>query len=273
MKITIFKFSLLFLMVSALMAFTPESKTKVGVDNGKKPIYMNTAYSFEERAADLVSRLTLEEKQTLIGNTMAPIPRLGIGAYQLENEACHGVMGGLFNPAVKSPTSFPNSAALGSSWDPALMEREATAIANEGRATNVNLIGLNYWAPVIEPARDPRWGRTGESFGEDPFLVTEIGGAFIRGMMGKDPIYLKTVPTAKHYFANNTELIMAGFLALGLFTSDWYKSLLPLAGKALLVSGRMVGLYGFDSARSMKPTTSLASVVAPVLLVTHTSIR
>lgn len=205
MKITIFKFSLLFLMVSALMAFTPESKAKVSVENGKKPIYMNTAYSFEERAADLVSRLTLEEKQTLIGNTMAPIPRLGIGAYQLENEACHGVMGGLFNPAVKSPTSFPNSAALGSSWDPALMEREATAIANEGRATNINLIGLNYWAPVIEPARDPRWGRTGESFGEDPFLVTEIGGAFIRGMMGKDPIYLKTVPTAKHYFANNTE--------------------------------------------------------------------
>jgi beta-glucosidase len=205
MKITIFKFSLLFLMVSALMAFTPESKTKVGVDNGKKPIYMNTAYSFEERAADLVSRLTLEEKQTLIGNTMAPIPRLGIGAYQLENEACHGIMGALFNPAVKSPTSFPNSAALGSAWDPILMEREAAAIADEGRGTNVKLIGLNYWAPVIEPARDPRWGRTGESFGEDPFLVSEIAGGFIRGMMGKDPVYLKTVPTAKHYFANNTE--------------------------------------------------------------------
>ena len=171
------------------------------------PIYRNTAYSFEERAADLVSRLTPEEKESLLGNNMAAIPRLGIGAYNLWSEALHGVLGGA-NPAVglPAPTSFPNSVALGASWDPDLMQREAAAIADEARAIfATGTKGLTYWSPVVEPVRDPRWGRTGETFGEDPFLVSRIAAGFVRGMMGRDPQYLKAVPTAKHYFANNSE--------------------------------------------------------------------
>ena len=109
-------------------------------------------------------------------------------------------------PGAASPTSFPNSVALGSSWDPDLMEREATAISDEARALNSPVIlGLTYWSPVVEPVRDPRWGRTGESYGEDPFLVSQIAGGFVRGMMGKDNVYLKSVPCGKHYFANNSE--------------------------------------------------------------------
>ncbi len=171
----------------------------------QKPIYLNTSYSFEERAADLVSRLTLEEKQSLLGNTMAPVPRLGINKYDVWGEALHGVMGRNNNSGMTA-TSFPNSNAIGCTWDPDLIRREATVIAAEARGFNHDLIfTLTYWSPVIEPARDPRWGRTAEAFAEDPFLVSQIGSGFIRGMMGDDHRYLKTIPCGKHFIANNTE--------------------------------------------------------------------
>ena len=171
------------------------------------PIYLNTAYSFEERATDLVSRLTLEEKQSLLGNNMAAVPRLGLKNYNVWSEALHGVLSGA-NPSVGilGPTSFPNSVAIGSTWDPAVAEWMASAIADEARAIfATGTKGLTFWSPVVEPVRDPRWGRTGESYGEDPFLAAEMARGFVRGMMGSDPKYLKAVPTAKHYFANNSE--------------------------------------------------------------------
>jgi len=171
------------------------------------PIYLNTAYSFEERAADLVSRLTLEEKQSLLGNNMAAVPRLGVKNYNVWSEALHGILSGA-NPSVGilGPTSFPNSVAIGSTWDPAVAEWMASAIADEARAIfQTGTKGLTFWSPVVEPVRDPRWGRTGESYGEDPFLAAEIARGFVRGMMGSDAKYMKAVPTAKHYFANNSE--------------------------------------------------------------------
>ncbi len=182
-----------------IMAFMP------GSESSKKPGYLNTAYSFEERAADLVSRMTLEEKQSLLGNSMAAVPRLGINTYNVWGEALHGVVG-MFNPNAGAATSFSSSASLGSAWDPALMELETSAISEEARAFNYTVISnLTFWSPVVEPVRDPRWGRTGESFGEDPFLISQIGGGFVRGMMGYDPVYLKAVPCGKHFFANNSE--------------------------------------------------------------------
>jgi beta-glucosidase-like glycosyl hydrolase len=183
-----------------IMAFAP------GSNDTKAPIYLNTAYSFEERAADLVSRLTLEEKQSLLGNNMAAVPRLGIRSFNVWSEALHGVSFGFMSNGSGSPTSFSNSAALGSAWDPELMQREAATISDEARAMNSPVItGLTYYSPVVEPIRDPRWGRTGESYGEDPFLVSQIASGFVRGMMGSDATYLKTVPCGKHYFANNSE--------------------------------------------------------------------
>ena len=173
----------------------------------KTPIYQNTNYSYEERAVDLVSRLTLEEKESLLGNNMAAVPRLGVRQYNVWSEALHGVLAGA-NPSVglQGPTSYPNSVALGSSWDPELLEREADAIADEARAIfQTGTKGLTFWSPVVEPVRDPRWGRTGESYGEDPFLSAVMSGAYVRGLMGDDPDYMKAVPCAKHYFANNSE--------------------------------------------------------------------
>ena len=183
----------------AFMAFLPGSKIV------KKPIYLNTAYSFRERAADLVSRMTPEEKQSQLGNTMPPIPRLGIHAYDVWGEALHGILGRNNNSGMTA-TSFPNSDAVGATWDPELIKQETSFIGDEARGFNHNLIfTLTYWSPVVEPTRDPRWGRTAESFGEDPYLISQIGGAFVQGLMGNNPTYLKAVPCGKHFFANNTE--------------------------------------------------------------------
>ena len=192
------------LSLGLMMASKPSADRK---KDTKTPIYMNTSYSFEERAVDLVSRLTLEEKQSLLGNSMAAVPRLGVKAYNVWSEALHGVLSGA-NPSVgiQGPTSFPNSVATGSSWDPDLLEREASMIADEARAIfQTGTKGLTFWSPVVEPVRDPRWGRTGESYGEDPFLAAVMAGGYVRGLMGPDAKYMKAVPTAKHYFANNSE--------------------------------------------------------------------
>ena len=199
MKNKLSKLSFWVLCTFTMMAFMPQSEM------AKKPIYLNTAYSFKERAADLVSRMTPEEKQSQLGNTMPPIPRLGVNHYDVWGEALHGVMGRNNNSGMTA-TSFPNSVAVGCTWDPELIKRETSVIADEARGFNHDLIfTLTYWSPVIEPTRDPRWGRTAETFGEDPFLVSQIGSGFIRGLMGDDPRYLKAVPCGKHYFANNTE--------------------------------------------------------------------
>lgn len=176
-----------------------------GMAKSELPLYLNTAYTFEERAADLVSRMTPEEKQTLLGNTMSSVPRLGINKYDVWGEALHGVVGRNDNAGMTA-TSFPNSIAVGSTWDPELIRKEAHIIADEARGfNNERIFTLTYWSPVIEPTRDPRWGRTAETYSEDPFLVSALASGFVRGMMGDDPTYLKTVPTGKHYIANNTE--------------------------------------------------------------------
>jgi beta-glucosidase len=155
--------------------------------------------NFAARAAKIVSLMTLEEKISRMGSSSPAIDRLGIPAYGWWNEALHGVMS-------SGCTVFPQAIALASTWDPKLIYQAATAISDEARVkNNITGKGLTYWSPTINIARDPRWGRTEESYGEDPYLVSRIGVAFVTGMQGKDPLYLKTVSTPKHFIANNTE--------------------------------------------------------------------
>jgi beta-glucosidase len=196
------KMTLIFVLTLASLNIIASGQAR---EMAKKPIYLNTAYSFKERAVDLVSRMTPEEKQSQLGNTMPPIPRLGVNPYDFWGEALHGILGRNNNSGMTA-TSFPNSVAVGATWDPELIKRETSVISDEARGFNHDLIfTLTYWSPVVEPARDPRWGRTAETFGEDPFLVSEISRGFIQGLMGDDPVYLKAVPCGKHYLANNTE--------------------------------------------------------------------
>jgi beta-glucosidase len=169
---------------------------------------MNPELAPEQRAADLVSRMTLEEKVLQMQSTAPAIPRLGVPAYNWWNEALHGV-------ATGRATVFPQAIGLAATWDPGLLNRVAGIISTEARAKyNDALIhpgetttailpgrtaGLTYWSPNINIFRDPRWGRGQETYGEDPYLTGRMAVAFVTGMQGNDPHYLKVVSTPKHY--------------------------------------------------------------------------
>lgn len=162
--------------------------------------YRNPDLPLDARVRDLVARLTLAEKATLLIDKAEAIPRLGIPKYDAWNEALHGV-------AWRDGVSvFPQAIGLASSWDPALMQRVATAISTEARALyNQGKFGLTLWSPVINLARDPRWGRTQEGYGEDPLLVSRMAVAYVKGVQGDDPFYLRAIATPKHYALNNVE--------------------------------------------------------------------
>lgn len=171
------------------------------------PLFWNTDYSFEERAADLVSRLTLTEKVSQLGNSTPAISRLGIPKYGYWNEGLHGVANTKKGEG-QFATSFPYSIAMASSWDPELIEAIGSASGDEARAySNKGLRDLSYWCPTINMSRDPRWGRNHEGYGEDNYLTTQIATGFVNGYQGAadGTPYLKVISTLKHYAANNSE--------------------------------------------------------------------
>jgi len=169
---------------------------------GQQPLYKNPAAGMEQRVDDLLSRMTLEEKVSQLVNDSPAIDRLGIPAYNWWNEGLHGVA------RSGRATVFPQAIGLAATWDTDLMFRVSTAISDEARAKyheflrrNKHAIyqGLTFWSPNVNLFRDPRWGRGMETYGEDPFLTGRMAVAFVKGMQGDDPKYLKTVATAKHY--------------------------------------------------------------------------
>ncbi|OFW08399.1 MAG: glucan 1,4-alpha-glucosidase [Acidobacteria bacterium RIFCSPLOWO2_02_FULL_67_36] len=164
--------------------------------------FRNPDLPIEQRIDDLIGRLTLDEKVSLMIERAAPVERLGIPAFPWWNEGLHGVA------RTGRATVFPQAIGLAATWDADLMHRVATAIADEARAMNNRWIsrgdrhlyqGLTFWSPNINIFRDPRWGRGQETYGEDPFLTGAMGVAFVKGMQGDDPRYLKTIATPKHF--------------------------------------------------------------------------
>lgn len=162
------------------------------------PVYQDTSRSFEERAADLVSRMTLEEKVSQIGYRAAAIERLGVSEYNYWREALHGVA------RQGKATSFPSPLSMSNTWNRELIYKIADITSTEARAKNP-VTDLSYWSPTVNMARDPRWGRNEETFGEDPYLTGELASEFVNGMQGDDERYLKTISTLKHFAANNNE--------------------------------------------------------------------
>lgn len=166
------------------------------------PSFQNTSLSIETRADSLLAQLTIEEKIHLLGYQNTGVPRLGVPAYNWWNEALHGVA------RAGKATVFPQAIGMASSFNPILLEEVATCISTEGRA-KYNLshkenpgkqyVGLTYWSPNINIFRDPRWGRGQETYGEDPYLTGQMGSAFVIGLQGRDPQYLKTAACAKHF--------------------------------------------------------------------------
>ena len=175
---------------------------------------MKTTPEVRARACKLTELLTLEEKLSLIVETAEAVERLGIPKYYHGNEALHGVVRpGKF-------TVFPQAIAFGAMFDDAFLEKIADAVSTEARAKyfhgereenggkpyegRYNGL-LTFWSPDLNLARDPRWGRTAETYGEDPFLAGKSGAAFVRGIQGYDETYLKAIATPKHFTANNEE--------------------------------------------------------------------
>ncbi len=166
-------------------------------------LYRNTALSPEERAVDLVFRMTLEEKAQQLGHAAPAIPRLGVPQYNWWNEGLHGVA------RAGVATVFPQAIAMAASWDTPLLQKAADVISTEFRAKYVERMrpdggsdwyrGLTVWSPNINIFRDPRWGRGQETYGEDPYLTSRMGVAFIHGLQGDHPRHLKTVATSKHF--------------------------------------------------------------------------
>jgi beta-glucosidase len=169
----------------------------------EKLSYLDTSLPFADRAKDLVGRLTLDEKVSLMSHPAQGVPRLNIPAYNYWSEALHGV--GRNGRA----TVFPQAIGMAATWDKELIHRVASAISDEGRAKYHAALrrngytdqyqGLTFWAPNVNIFRDPRWGRGQETWGEDPFLTGEMASVFVRGLQGDHPKYLKAAACAKHY--------------------------------------------------------------------------
>ena len=163
--------------------------------------FMNPKLSPEERAADLVHRMTLQEKASQLVNQSRAIPRLKVPAYDWWSEALHGVI-------AEGTTEFPEPVGLASTFDPAGIHEMAIAIGTEGRIVHDASLqdgnsgffhGLDFWAPNVNIFRDPRWGRGQETYGEDPFLSARLAVAFVTGMQGDDPHYYRVISTPKHF--------------------------------------------------------------------------
>ncbi len=204
--------------------------------------FQNFNLPIEERVKDLVSRMTLEEKISQMSHLAPAIERLGIMAYEpnfhnplgidsyeFDNEETENFKklrpwenyehweggcldGGWWNEALHGvaraglATAFPQAIGLGSTWNPDLIQKMTAVVSDEARIHN-NIYGkkLTYWSPTINILRDPRWGRTEESYSEDPYLLSRMAVAFVKGFQGDHPKYLKAIATVKHFVANNSE--------------------------------------------------------------------
>jgi beta-glucosidase len=192
------------LIAAALLACAPHSAAAQDTQN---PPYLDTSLSPEQRAADLVKRMTLEEKATQLVNQARAIPRLKVPAYDWWSESLHGV-------AVNGTTEFPEPIGLAATFDTDAIHNMAVVIGTEGRIKHVQAVrknggfsnifeGLDFWAPNINIFRDPRWGRGQETYGEDPFLTGRMAVAFVTGMQGDDPRYYRVISTPKHFVVHS----------------------------------------------------------------------
>lgn len=186
---------------------------KLSAAVGEYP-FQDPSLALQVRVDDLVGRLTLAEKVSLLHQYQPAIPRLGLKDFKTGTEALHGVgwstdYNDNGNVVTAKGTTFPQALGLASTWDPALIKQVGSVVGDEARgynALNPTVWGLNLWAPVVNLLRDPRWGRNEEGYSEDPYLTGAISTAYGKGMEGDDPNHLKTAPTLKHYLAYNNEV-------------------------------------------------------------------
>jgi beta-glucosidase len=211
------------------------------------PAYLDPDLPFSVRVQDLLSRLTLNEKLKQFNHSADGIPRLGMAPYNFWGEGLHGV--GRNGRA----TVFPQAIGMSATWNPVLVKAIASAIGDEGRAKFHETLrtkgktdlyqGLTFWSPNINIFRDPRWGRGQETWGEDPFLTGEMGMAYVQGLQGDDPKYLKVAACAKHFAVySGPEKLRHSFNA-EVSRLDLYATYLP-AFKKLVSEAKVEAVMG-----------------------------
>lgn len=255
--------TLLFFLAFALACTcAPQLSAQTG-----KGDFLDPDLPTDKRVADLISKLTLEEKIAQLLHDAPAIERLGIPAYDWWNEALHGVA------RSGRATVFPQVIGLGATFDETLLHRIATAISDEARAkfnaaralgNRDRYPGLTFWSPNINIFRDPRWGRGMETFGEDPYLTGILGSAFVHGMQGEDPRYLKTAACAKHYAVHSGPEAQRHSFDAHPPRKDLWESYLP-AFEKLIVEAKVEGVMCAYNAVFGAPCCSSEFLLADIL--------
>ena len=210
------------------------------------PLYLSIDAPARERAADLISRMTMAEKVASMVADSPAVERLGIPPYHWWNEALHGV------GRAGVATVFPQAIGIAATWNEDLVFQMAVAISDEARAKHHEALrrgdhsqytGLTFWSPNVNIFRDPRWGRGQETFGEDPLLTSRLGVQFVRGMQGDDPKYLKTAACAKHYVVHSGPETIRHLFDTNVNARDFRMTYMP-AFEALVEEGQVTGVMG-----------------------------
>jgi beta-glucosidase len=225
--------------------------------------------SFEERVNDLVSQLTLEEKVAQMLNSAPAIDRLGIPAYDWWNETLHGVARTPFKVTV-----YPQAIAMAATFDKNSLFTMADYSASEGRViynkavasgrTKERYLGLTYWTPNINIFRDPRWGRGQETYGEDPYLTSMMGDAFVRGLQGDDPKYIKAAACAKHYAVHSGPEPSRHVFDVDVSAYDLWDTYLP-AFQQLVTKSHVVGVMCAYNAFRTQPCCASDILMTDIL--------
>jgi beta-glucosidase len=256
------KKQILNLVLFIALAFT------AGAQNKYDYPFQNPKLSTAARVNDLVSRLTLEEKVNQMLNSTPAIPRLGIPPYDWWNECLHGVA------RTKYPTtSYPQAIGMAATFDVDAMKKMGDFTSDEGRAIHNESLkkkdysrytGLTYWTPNINIFRDPRWGRGQETYGEDPFLTGTIGTAFVEGLQGNDPKYLKAAACAKHYAIHSGPESERHVFDVNVSNHDLWATYLP-AFRQLVVNAKVAGVMCAYNAYAGQPCCGSDKLMVDIL--------
>ena len=231
------------------------------------PAWKDASLPLEDRVRDLISQMTLEEKTGQMLNAAPAIPRLGIPAYNWWNECLHGVA------RAGVATVFPQAIGLAATWNATLVHRMATATSDEARAKHHEFSrrgdtgmykGLTFWSPNINIFRDPRWGRGHETYGEDPYLTGRMGVAFVRGLQGDDPKYLKLVATPKHYAVHSGPEPERHHFDAQVSPKDLRETYLP-AFRDCIKEGKAVSVMGAYNRTNGEPCCGSKTLLRDVL--------
>jgi beta-glucosidase len=254
---------------AAVNQATPQQKPWIDLNgNQRMDVYENPDAEIDKRVNDLLSQMTVYEKMQILLTSSPAIPRLGIEKYYHGNEALHGVVRpGKF-------TVYPQAIALAATWNPDLIFNVASSISDEARARWNELEHgkkqtaefsdlLAFWSPTINMARDPRWGRTPETYGEDPYLTSRIGVSFVKGLQGDDPRYLKAVSTPKHFAGNNEE--HNRFECNDVMSERALRSYYLPAFRALVTEGKAQSIMTAYNAINGVPCTANKKLITDIL--------